>query len=188
MPGTLCSPEERSGALKFQLKLSPGAEALYQRRKQAAVVSQIFAKKSVEITQHVVFPPNSLTKGTTRRRSLLTQTICEAILEKMEEKRHCWECRRRQLVCDFTQPGCKRCRNSGTECPGYGATKPMSLRWLKPGKVKSKVRSKKKDIKKAPTEIQELPPANNSEEIISYSHLELNFDAHALVEATEYCT
>ena len=48
-------------------------------------------------------------------------------------KKHCWECRRRRLVCDSKQPECGRCHKDGVTCPGYGAKKP--LRWLEPGQV-----------------------------------------------------
>ncbi|KAK8001169.1 fungal-specific transcription factor domain-containing protein [Apiospora marii] len=53
-------------------------------------------------------------------------------------KRHCWECRRRYLVCDFTQPACKRCIASGVDCPGYSKVKPVRIQWLPPGRVKSR--------------------------------------------------
>ncbi|OHX00372.1 C6 zinc finger domain-containing protein [Colletotrichum incanum] len=55
-------------------------------------------------------------------------------------KRHCWECRRRCLVCDFTSPACRRCLLSGVECPGYGKVKPIRLKWLTPGRVLSQNR------------------------------------------------
>lgn len=54
------------------------------------------------------------------------------------QRRQCWECTRRRLVCDSTKPHCNKCRVSGTECPGYGERKP--LKWLAPGKVKSRNR------------------------------------------------
>ncbi|BCS21465.1 Zn(II)2Cys6 transcription factor [Aspergillus puulaauensis] len=60
-----------------------------------------------------------------------------------QRKRHCWECLRRSLVCDFTQPECKRCIKSGTPCPGYGEKEPLRLNWLAPGKVKSRTRARK---------------------------------------------
>ncbi|RYP56178.1 hypothetical protein DL769_009962 [Monosporascus sp. CRB-8-3] len=44
--------------------------------------------------------------------------------------KHCWECRRRRLVCDFARPKCRKCRVRGVECPGYGSKKP--LKWLQP--------------------------------------------------------
>ncbi|KAL4913045.1 fungal-specific transcription factor domain-containing protein [Aspergillus aurantiobrunneus] len=66
----------------------------------------------------------------------------------MAEKRnrHCWECLHRSLVCDFTQPGCKRCAAAGTLCPGYGEKKPLRLNWLAPGRVKSRTRKSKEAI------------------------------------------
>ncbi|UNI24696.1 hypothetical protein JDV02_010424 [Purpureocillium takamizusanense] len=55
-------------------------------------------------------------------------------------KRHCWECRRRYLVCDSAEPACNRCISSGIACPGYGPIKPTRLRWVEPGKVSSRGR------------------------------------------------
>ncbi|KAL2823284.1 C6 zinc finger domain-containing protein [Aspergillus cavernicola] len=76
-------------------------------------------------------------------------------------KRHCWECLRRRLVCDFQVPGCKRCAASRIDCPGYGETPPLRVKWLAPGKVKSRQR-------KAPSNRQKKGRASsesaNSEE------------------------
>ncbi|KAI8959055.1 fungal-specific transcription factor domain-containing protein [Daldinia sp. FL1419] len=63
-----------------------------------------------------------------------------------KRKRHCWECRRRCLVCDFTEPTCKRCSASGIKCPGYNDAKPIKLEWLAPGRVKSRGRKRKKTL------------------------------------------
>lgn len=51
------------------------------------------------------------------------------------QRRQCWECARRRLVCDNTRPSCTKCTKSGVECPGYGKSKP--LKWLEPGQVLS---------------------------------------------------
>ncbi|KAI5922996.1 fungal-specific transcription factor domain-containing protein [Camillea tinctor] len=56
-------------------------------------------------------------------------------------KKHCWECRRRRLVCDSAQPTCNRCRQARIVCPGYEDHQP--LRWLTPGKVTSRSRRPK---------------------------------------------
>jgi hypothetical protein len=53
----------------------------------------------------------------------------------MNQRRQCWECARRRLVCDSTRPSCTKCSKSGVECPGYGKKKP--LKWLEPGQVNS---------------------------------------------------
>ncbi|PLB53538.1 hypothetical protein P170DRAFT_508133 [Aspergillus steynii IBT 23096] len=58
------------------------------------------------------------------------------------ERRQCWECRRRRLVCDSARPACNKCRAAGTECPGYSGNKP--LKWITPGKVKSRNRGRPK--------------------------------------------
>jgi len=56
----------------------------------------------------------------------------------MDERKmkHCWECRRRRLVCDFTRPKCRKCQVRGVACPGYDGQKP--LRWLRPQQVNAK--------------------------------------------------
>ncbi len=58
----------------------------------------------------------------------------------------CWECRRRRLVCDGTQPVCAKCRTAGIVCPGYADKKPLT--WLAPGQVVS--RARKTGRKKGP--------------------------------------
>ncbi|KAL4794110.1 fungal-specific transcription factor domain-containing protein [Aspergillus venezuelensis] len=84
------------------------------------------------------------------------------------QKRHCWECLRRCLVCDFTEPQCKRCVNSGTLCPGYGEKKPLRLNWMEPGRVKSKTRKKKAETDKSNAVVskrsKELLPAKTKTE------------------------
>ncbi|KAK4243356.1 hypothetical protein C7999DRAFT_18284, partial [Corynascus novoguineensis] len=57
------------------------------------------------------------------------------------ERQQCWECRRRRLVCDGTQPVCTRCRAARIVCPGYADKKPLT--WLAPGQVMSRTRRKK---------------------------------------------
>ncbi|KAK4174203.1 putative C6 zinc finger domain protein [Triangularia setosa] len=54
---------------------------------------------------------------------------------------HCWECRRRRLVCDGRQPVCTKCRTAGIVCPGYADKKP--LQWLAPGQVMSRPKKRK---------------------------------------------
>ncbi|KAK4238425.1 fungal-specific transcription factor domain-containing protein [Achaetomium macrosporum] len=66
-------------------------------------------------------------------------------------KRHCWECRRRCLVCDFTEPACKRCSASGIACPGYSHVKPTRIKWLAPGKVVSRARPRRNGLSPVPT-------------------------------------
>ncbi|PKK52250.1 hypothetical protein CI102_2332 [Trichoderma harzianum] len=63
-----------------------------------------------------------------------------------QSKRHCWECRRRCLVCDSELPECKRCRTSGIRCPGYGEVKPTRLKWVTPGRVLSRDQKQKKSL------------------------------------------
>ncbi|RMZ41300.1 C6 finger domain protein [Aspergillus flavus] len=64
-----------------------------------------------------------------------------APLRPATHQRHCWECMRRRLVCDFARPTCNKCRSAGVACPGYDEKKP--LRWLAPGKVTSRARRRR---------------------------------------------
>lgn len=80
---------------------------------------------------------------------LMSETPIESQVATSEmqksQKRHCWECIRRRLVCDSWRPVCNKCHAAGVECPGYDAQKP--LRWLAPGaqgKVKSRTRQRKR--------------------------------------------
>lgn len=57
------------------------------------------------------------------------------------ERQQCWECRRRRLVCDGTQPVCTKCQAARIVCPGYADKKPLT--WLAPGQVMSRTRRKK---------------------------------------------
>ena len=54
---------------------------------------------------------------------------------------HCWECRRRRLICDGGVPVCTKCRTAGIVCPGYADKKPLT--WLAPGRVVSRNRKPK---------------------------------------------
>ncbi|KAF9888837.1 hypothetical protein FE257_008206 [Aspergillus nanangensis] len=97
--------------------------------------------------------------------------------------RHCWECLGRSLVCDFGRPQCKRCVASGIDCPGYGDVKPVRLKWLAPGRVKSrKDKSKKSD----PTTSTEITQAVTTPNGVANPPKELQTDFHAFVQATEY--
>ena len=82
--------------------------------------------------------------------------------EKTSPKRQCWACLRRRLVCDFTQPSCKKCEKAGKECPGYDPHKP--LQWVAPGKVtarhrkvqtSSSIKSKSKSEKQKKSDTKE---------------------------------
>ncbi|KAK3298800.1 fungal-specific transcription factor domain-containing protein [Chaetomium fimeti] len=71
------------------------------------------------------------------------------------ERQQCWECRRRRLVCDGTQPVCMKCRAARIVCPGYADKKPLT--WLAPGQVMSRTRRKKSPNSKA-TKGGKVPP------------------------------
>ncbi|KAM7185522.1 hypothetical protein V8F20_011778 [Naviculisporaceae sp. PSN 640] len=96
------------------------------------------------------------------------------------ENKHCWECRRRRLVCDSTKPICSRCRDKGIVCPGYVDKKPLT--WLTPGKVLSRTWKRKPKPKKSTgtrpdqMETQAIPPLSR----------ELRLELDDIAEALEY--
>lgn len=73
----------------------------------------------------------------------------------MDNKKQCWECIRRRWVCDSTRPICKKCRNAGLVCPGYGEEKP--LHFLAPGVVLSRPRKVKSARSQATCGISTVP-------------------------------
>lgn len=105
-----------------------------------------------------------------------------------DQKQHCWECRRRQLVCDSTRPGCTRCFKAGVSCPGYGPSKPVQFKWLPPGKVKSRnPKSRKNLTNNAPGPNKAESPNDVVSVIANSPSTEISTLAHMLVEAAEYC-
>ncbi|KAK8054600.1 hypothetical protein PG994_009667 [Apiospora phragmitis] len=111
-------------------------------------------------------------------------------------KRHCWECRRRCLVCDFTQPACKRCISSGVDCPGYSTVKPVRIQWLPPGRIKSRrpkasaaepaeAGSVKGDARS--TTASPAPAAMSLALPPEPPRLAQNFNLRVLTECVEYC-
>lgn len=110
-------------------------------------------------------------------------------------KRHCWECRRRCLVCDSGEPGCKRCHVSGIPCPGYGDVKPTRLKWITPGRVVSRDQKHKKTLRRRNQDdyeeitaemIRELTPVGRYARI-TISPLEMNDEIQVIAQALEYC-
>jgi len=116
-------------------------------------------------------------------------------------KRHCWECLRRRLVCGFEVPGCERCAASGVDCPGYGETPPMRVKWLVPGTVKLRQRkdvSNRQKNSRAGSEStgSEKSPSESSganscladdTRKVALPHPHLKTDYHALIDSVEYC-
>ncbi|KAL7935794.1 fungal-specific transcription factor domain-containing protein [Trichoderma chlorosporum] len=109
-------------------------------------------------------------------------------------KRHCWECRRRCLVCDSGVPGCERCYLSGIQCPGYGDVKPTRLKWIMPGRVVSRDQKQKKNLIKDKQSNQVGVKARSTSEAVPVqvdihmpiSHFELNEEGYLVVQAFEY--
>lgn len=130
-------------------------------------------------------------------------------MSRRRPQRPCWECRRRRLVCDFSLPECNKCRAAGVDCPGYGEKKP--LKWLTPGKVRSRNRQRKlsspgkKDVAASTRDSSASSSSCPSDEEIQErpmmlhqtGHLgipkdqlsvhEVNMEARAIVQAVQYC-
>lgn len=122
-------------------------------------------------------------------------------------KHHCWECLQRRLVCDFQVPGCKRCAGSGVDCPGYGETPPIRVKWVAPGKVKSRQRNGQRNgssnrqknsrassgsvstgISKGGLESSEAESGPSDEsQGLAVPRFHLKTDHHALLDSVQYC-
>ena len=74
-------------------------------------------------------------------KSTMASTLPAAQDAALGRPTQCWECRRRRLVCDGTQPVCAKCRAARIVCPGYADKKPLT--WLAPGQVVSRTRKRK---------------------------------------------
>lgn len=122
----------------------------------------------------------------------------------LHRQMQCWECRRRRLVCDGTQPVCTKCRAARIVCPGYADKKPLT--WLAPGQVVSRTR-KRKPARKAGDNSQDgHPPTTKAAKSLDESesgsqldssqasalHLPGPFDlpteTYEVFEAEAYCT
>ena len=87
--------------------------------------------------------------ASTKREIIRHLTMAEtSAQDDPQPNEQCWECRRRRLVCDGTQPVCAKCRAAGIVCPGFADKKPLT--WLAPGQVMS--RARRNGRKKAPRE------------------------------------
>lgn len=114
---------------------------------------------------------------------------------KGHDRRHCWECHRRCLVCDSEVPGCKRCHKSGIHCPGYGDVKPTRLRWITPGRVISRDQKQKTTFSHKNQDNHaevKTGSASNIAPIEIDMHMpiprfEMNKEAHFMIQALEYC-
>lgn len=94
----------------------------------------------------------------------------------MADKKQCWECLKRRLVCDFSRPRCKKCGARGVSCPGYDH-KP--LRWMAPGQTRSKqrgVRTPQTDTQAASCEPTAIAPS-----------IDVCSEVTEVFEAIEYC-
>lgn len=116
-------------------------------------------------------------------------------------KRHCWECLRRRLVCDYGIPGCRRCAKSGVDCPGYGETPPLRVKVVAP-KTRSRHRKdaegSRQMTRRASSEGASSDSARSDSsrgssvssddtKEVAAPRVELKTEYHALVQACEYC-
>ena len=118
-----------------------------------------------------------------------------------EEKRPCWECLRRRLVCDFSRPTCKKCLKTGIVCPGYGNAKP--LKWLTPGSVtfrrRKDVPTRSYPTSGSPSTTGSSPKSNSGSEagspsrrvenhLLRVPRVDLKCESTDIVQAYAYCT
>ncbi|KAI1808218.1 fungal-specific transcription factor domain-containing protein [Daldinia bambusicola] len=123
-------------------------------------------------------------------RGTSSQAISHARMENPRRKRHCWECRRRCLVCDFTEPACRRCSASGVECPGYSDVKPVKFKWLPLGKVVSRGQGRKKTSKEAANETTKAITKLSNEAVLNadvpISLFNIRTETYNIAECIEY--
>jgi len=104
----------------------------------------------------------------------------------MTERKQCWECLKRRLVCDLTRPRCNKCFARGVSCPGYDH-KP--LKWIAPGQTRSKRRGVRKDKstgdQRRPQE-EEEESASERQLVVSPS-IDLSSEITSLLDAIQYC-
>lgn len=110
-------------------------------------------------------------------------------------KRQCWECFRRRLVCDTSEPSCKKCTSAGKTCPGYGATEP--LKWLAPSTNRCLTQRQKRKATgnrwcyttttEKTIENHKVPQEHSQVLRVNASLGELKPDDSAIVEAALYC-
>lgn len=62
--------------------------------------------------------------------------------------RPCRRCRQRRLVCDYSEPQCKRCIYYGIQCPGYGP----QYKWTNAVAIRGKLAGKKLPVAPAESE------------------------------------
>jgi hypothetical protein len=118
-----------------------------------------------------------------------------AMSDLQHQRPHCWECRRRRLVCDGTQPVCNKCRLLGIVCPGFADKQP--LKWLAPGQVMSRARRRKvprktNDSAKGPTKATTASTRfiedQQTDELDVVLPVELRPESSDAFEALIYCT
>lgn len=123
------------------------------------------------------------------RRSCIPPTSTQHHPAQMEEiqERHCWECLRRRLVCDFARPGCKRCATSGTACPGYEDVRPLVSRWLAPGVVTSRKRRLPAERTDLGEDDRTTAGASDLADCITIPLFDIKTENCVLTQAAEYC-
>jgi len=126
-------------------------------------------------------------------KSTKSTTNPDAKSDMGKAKEHCWECRRRRLVCDSQRPKCGRCSASGIPCPGYDGVKPARLRWLAPGRVISRNQPRKQipphdsDSNQMEASTEAAANSSNSMTGARISCLQHGTELCAFAEASEYC-
>ena len=148
--------------------------------------------------------PNAVARRKHEKGNYSTLTMAETSNQAdPQPHEQCWECRRRRLVCDGTQPVCAKCRAAGIVCPGFADKKPLT--WLAPGQVMSRAGRKKAPrktcnnktqrprVKPAPAtprsdSTSDDPGASPPHDLLIGTPFELRPEVCDVFEAIMYCT
>lgn len=109
-------------------------------------------------------------------------------MQTPKQRRQCWECLRRRLVCDMTQPACKKCQKAKIDCPGYGAKKPLT--WVAPCAVLSRPRRKRilgaEDQELSSSEVSTSPDSAEGS-LAFFQQQPLTTELDEVFQAFQYC-
>ncbi|KAK2731653.1 C6 zinc finger domain-containing protein [Colletotrichum kahawae] len=115
--------------------------------------------------------------------------------DNSKSKQACWECQRRQVVCDSARPVCFKCKLGGIVCPGYENVKPLT--WVAPNQITTRTwrgrkptatKSSTQKKTKKPSEVKETARKNSSQEhlVHIFPGQELRTETCDIAEASLY--
>ncbi|PNP58293.1 hypothetical protein THARTR1_01808 [Trichoderma harzianum] len=92
--------------------------------------------------------------------------------DTVPEKSQCWECQRRDTLCDGKIPTCDNCSDAGMVCPGYNNSRPLT--WLPAGKVSRLQKAKSQSASSPNGPDLGRSDVNDSENITRYAYQTLH--------------